>query len=386
MMVGSPGISTQYDKSKWLSLSPTDVTPARPKTQLGSAEDYDSDCSEYGQIPRTLSTSLLPELAGTIPLLEKFQVDSFIKLMQKQLQTGGKRGFFSRRSVTPQGRDKYTIEDMLCFQREPIPTSLLRINNDLVSRAVKLFQVILRYMGIDCGTNLSYQEQIELVMKLYKHTLSRAELRDEVFAQISKQTRNNPDRTYSVKAWELLYSCASAFPPGKDVAAYLLEYAHDVAHAQSVDPEIQSLALNTWNALKHTIKAGPRRTVPSLEEIESLLAGRKLTIIVFFLDETFEEVHYGMATSVADAVEELAGIIKLSMFNTFSLFECRKMLTGSKALDNGNEEYIALDDNRYIGDVLADFKSAKERNKGEILQYKLVFKKRLFRESDEAIT
>ena len=52
-------------------------------------------------------------------------------------------------------------------------------------------------MGVDASdraTPLSMQDQIELVIKLYKHTLKRAELRDELFAQISKQTRNNPDR------------------------------------------------------------------------------------------------------------------------------------------------------------------------------------------------
>lgn len=50
------------------------------------------------------------------------------------------------------------------------------------------------------------------------------------------------------------------------------------------------------------------------------------------------------------------------------------------------EEYIGLDDNKYIGDLLAEFKAIKDRNKGEILHCKLVFKKKLFRESDEAVT
>lgn len=332
--------------------------------------------------------SLLPELAGAIPLLERFQVDGFLRLMQKQLQTGGKRGFFTKKSVAPQGRDKYTIEDMLCFQKDPIPTSLMRINAELVSRAVKLFQLVLKYMGIDGSSGTappSAQEQIDIVMKLYKHTLKRTELRDELFAQVSKQTRNNPDKFSSIKAWELLYLCASAMPPGKDVAAYLSEYAHDVGHAQDVDPEIQALALKTWNALRRTIKAGPRRTVPLQAEVEALLAGHKLTTSAYFLDDTFEEVTYDISTTVTEAVEELAGIIKLSIFNTFSLFECRKVLAGSKALDTGSEEYIGLDDHKYIGDILSDFKAVKDRSKGEILLCKLVFKKRLFRESDENI-
>lgn len=49
------------------------------------------------------------------------------------------------------------------------------------------------------------------------------------------------------------------------------------------------------------------------------------------------------------------------------------------------EEYVGLDDNKYIGDLLAEFKAAKDRSKGEILHFKLTFKKKLFRESDEAV-
>lgn len=74
---------------------------------------------------------------------------------------------------------------------------MLKINGDLVSRATKLFQIILKYIGVDssdCATPLSLDERVELVGKLYKQSLKRAELRDELFVQISKQTRNNPDR------------------------------------------------------------------------------------------------------------------------------------------------------------------------------------------------
>jgi hypothetical protein len=60
-----------------------------------------------------------------------------------------------------------------------------------------LFQIILKYMGVDSSdrvTPTNLDERIELVGKLYKHTLKRSELRDELFVQISKQTRNTPDR------------------------------------------------------------------------------------------------------------------------------------------------------------------------------------------------
>ncbi|XP_023767429.1 kinesin-like protein KIN-14E [Lactuca sativa] len=356
---------------------------------ITNGDDYDSDGSNFAPpTPMTLSNSIPAELAGAIPLIDKFQVEGFLRSMQKQINSGGKRGFFSKRSVGPQDREKFTFEDMLCFQKDPIPTSLLKINGDLVSRAVKLFQTILKYTGIDSsekGNQIGIEERIELVGKLYKQALKRSELRDELFAQISKQTRNCPDRQHLIRAWELMYLCASCMPPSKDIGGYLSEYIHDVAHNSNTDPDVQVYALNTLNALKCSVKAGPRHTIPGREEIEALLIGKKLTTIVFFLDETFEEIAYDMATTVANAVEELAGIIKLSAYSSFSLYECRKVVTASKSPEPGNEEYIGLDDNKYIGDLLAEFKSAKDRSKGEISQCKLTFKKKLFRESDEAI-
>ncbi|KAK4791821.1 hypothetical protein SAY86_032234 [Trapa natans] len=385
--------SFRSNMSSFSSLIGNEDSPIQNSNSLNVGDGYDSDgsnCSNFAPpTPTTLSRAIPAELAGAIPLYDRFQVEGFLRLMQKQIQSSGKRGFFLKKSVGPQGREKFTFEDMLYFQKEPIPTSLLKINSDLVSRATKLFQIILKYMGIDLsdrGISPSLNERIELVGKIFKQTLKRSELRDELFAQISKQTRNNPDVQSLIRAWELMYLCASSMPPSKDIGAFLSEYIHNVAHGIHTDSEVQGLALSTMNALKRSVKAGPRHTIPGREEIEALLTGRKLTTIVFFLDETFEEITYDMATTVADAVEELAGIIKLSAYSSFSLFECRKVVTGSKSPEPGNEEYIGLDDNKYIGDLLAEFKALKDRSKGEILHCKLIFKKKLFRESDDAVT
>ncbi|KAJ4873354.1 Kinesin-like calmodulin-binding protein [Raphanus sativus] len=363
-----------------------------------SGTDFDAESSALPPLSSTAppqaqggALSIPADLAAAIPLIDRFQVEAFLRLMQKQIQSGGKRGFFySKKSSSGSHlqKERFTFEDMLCFQKDPIPTSLLKINSDLVSRATKLFNLILKYMGVDSSSSTppSLDERIYLVGKLFKKTLKRVELRDELFAQISKQTRHNPDRQYLIRAWELMYLCASSMPPSKDIGGYLSEYIHNVAHDPTTEPEAQLLSLNTLKALKRSIKAGPRHTTPGREEIEALLTARKLTTIVFFLDETFEEISYDMATTVSDAVEELAGTIKLSAFSSFSLFECRKVVSSSKSSDPGNEEYIGLDDNKYIGDLLAEFKAIKDRNKGEILHCKLVFKKKLFRESDEAVT
>ncbi|KAH1234325.1 Kinesin-like protein KIN-14E [Glycine max] len=359
-------------------------TPAQNGAAVINVDDYDSDSSNFAPpTPSTMSMAVPAELAGAVPLINRFQVDGFLKLMQKQIQSAGKRGFFSKRSVGPQVREKITFEDMLSFQKDPIPTSLLKLNVDLVSRATKLFQIILKYMGIDPSdrvTPISLDERVELVGKLYKQSLKRPELRDELFVQISKQTRNNPERQYLIKAWELMYLCASSMSPSKDISSYLSEYIHNIANGVGTDSEIQVLALNTLNALKHSVKAGPRHIIPGREEIEALLTGRKLTTIVFFLDETFEEITYDMSTTVADAVEVLESLIYFSLhLHAFLTHVCC-------ACSDQYEEYIGLDENKYIGDLLVEFKAAKDRSKGEILHCKLIFKKKLFRESDEAVT
>lgn len=100
-----------------------------------------------------------------------------------------------------------------------------------------------------------------------------------------------------------MHACASCMPPSKDIGGYLSEYVHCVAHGVNSDPSVQVLAMNTLNALKCSVKAGPRHVIPGREEIEAILMGRKLTTIVFFLDETFEEIMYDMSTTVVDAVE-----------------------------------------------------------------------------------
>ncbi|KAL6507619.1 Kinesin-like protein KIN-14E [Orobanche gracilis] len=364
-------------------------TLSNNSSAISNVHDYDFDGSNFAPpTPNILSSVMPPELAGVIPFIDKFQVDGFLRAMQKQIHSAGRRSFFSKKTVAKQV-EKFTFEDMLCFQKDPIPTSLLKINSDLISRAVKLFQIILNYMGVDsCDrvTPTSLDERIELIRKLYKHSLKRSELRDELLMQISKQTRNNPDKYSLIKALELLYVCASCMPPSKELASYLSEYIHTLAHSASNDSEVQLLAMNTLNALKLSVKAGPRHIVPGREEIEAVLTGKKLTTVVFFLDETFEEITYDMTTTVADAIEELAGIIKLSEYSSFNLFESRKAVAVSKSPEPGNEEYLSLDDNKYIGDLLADFKASKDRSKGEILHCKLTFKKKLFRESDEAVT
>ena len=48
------------------------------------------------------------------------------------------------------------------------------------------------------------------------------------------------------------------------------------------------------------------------------------------------------------------------------------------------DEHLLLDDNKYVADVLADLKGGRAAKEGAAPR--LLFKKRMFRETDEAVT
>lgn len=50
---------------------------------------------------------------------------------------------------------------------------------------------------------------------------------------------------------------------------------------------------------------------------------------------------------------------------------------------SNSDEHMLLDDNKYVADVLYDIRNSKQK---DLLQSRLLFKKRMFRETDETIT
>lgn len=102
------------------------------------------------------------------------------------------------------------------------------------------------------------------------------------------------------QAWELMHLVAATMPPSKDFVSYVSEYIHDCAHDPQQPTEVRAVAIKAWGSLKRCAKAGPRRTVPTQEEIEALRSNRSLNTIVFFLDETFEELNYDITTTVLE--------------------------------------------------------------------------------------
>lgn len=326
-----------------------------------------------------------PILEGLDSHSEKFQVDAF----NKAARSGGKGlgklfglGGKSSPASTPDGALNLTTDDLLVYSEDSLPVSLLKHSSDNASRAVKMFTSILQFMGVN-GEMLSQVATLDIAQKLLHQGLKRTELRDELYMQLLKQTRGCPNPTARAKAWQLMYMAASCMPPTKDFMGLVSEYVHMCANDDDEDPEVRALAKKSWDAMKRTAKAGQRRTLPELSELDSMLKGTKQTAIAFFLDETFEELTYDASTTVAEAVEAVAEQVKLQNYQTFSLFAVQKPKGPAEPGVPLTDEHVLLDDNRYIADIMFDFKAAKAKDGSAA---KLLYKKRMFRETDETIT
>lgn len=73
----------------------------------------------------------------------------------------------------------------------------------------------MQYMGVH-GEMLGAMQALELAQKLLHQGLKRVELRDELYMQLVKQTRGNPNPAARSKAWQLFYLTAATMPPTKD--------------------------------------------------------------------------------------------------------------------------------------------------------------------------
>uniref|UniRef100_A0A383VU44 Kinesin motor domain-containing protein n=1 Tax=Tetradesmus obliquus TaxID=3088 RepID=A0A383VU44_TETOB len=376
----------------------------RPETP-SAADDWSLKAT--GSEPGFLTPPTARRLQSLSGHEESFQVDSFNRAAHRNTTAGKltqlfKTKMLSRTSMSsgasPASSSKSpggssgggaaapaSADDLLQWSNEPVPTSLLRLAPEHAARAVKMFVGILRYCGDAPGSEqISQAQAIETAQKLLHQGLKRPELRDELYMQLVKQTRGNPSPSSRSKAWGLFNLVAASMPPSKDFTGLISEYVHSALQDMEEGEEAKEAAAATWAALKRSTKCGPRRTLPSVEEIVAHLSGVKLTTIVFFLDETFEEVAYDITTSVAEAVEQLAGLIRLQNFQTFTLYEAVRPVNPKLNPEPLPDEHLLLDEHRYVADIVAELRHPRVVREG--CQSRLLFKKRMFRETDESVS
>lgn len=113
------------------------------------------------------------------------------------------------------------VGSMLIWTRDMIQKPMIRTENKLVKKeSAEVFRSIQAYMG-DRKLPSREAPTSSLLTDVVVKGWNVAELRDEIFIQICRQTTRNPREESLLRGWELLAICLSFFPPSAKFQSYL---------------------------------------------------------------------------------------------------------------------------------------------------------------------
>lgn len=315
---------------------------------IGTKDDDEDDALNIGKLTEELNVG--------VPFysMEEYVQNNF-NLKRK--------GMFSKQT---------TVTKILSWKDELIKRSLHTMSDkSLESEAVQCFKNIASFMG----DRSSSKDDVGHAHKLLKNTVnSPEELRDEVFCQLVKQTRNNPSPENTVRGWQLLAICAGTYPPSKTLEKYLLSYCDEntretLHDGTRVHPGVRPYAKYALMRLKKSVALGPRRDVPTAMEVQAAKERQPVVIRVHLLDGQYKTVPAESWTSVKELTAMVAKKLKILDPLPFATYEV-----------SSYDEERALEDEDRVLDLLSywqrEFGSTKKGKKAPTFQF--IFKMRLF--------
>ncbi len=129
--------------------------------------------------------------------------------------------FTSKKKIPP--------NDLLLFSGQSIQKPLIKTNDKTVKKeACEMFKLIQCYMGDRKPSSSDpKQSQRELIcLEIMTKGWIYAQIRDELYLQLVKQTTENPNHQSLLNGWELIAICLSFFPPSQKFFPFLTEYIY----------------------------------------------------------------------------------------------------------------------------------------------------------------
>jgi hypothetical protein len=274
-----------------------------------------------------------------------------------------RKGFFGKET---------TVEKVLNWKDELIKKALHPMpDRALDAEAVQAFKNIVSYMG----ERKSSKDDIGHATKLLSNSVHAPEIfRDELFCQLIKQTRGNPDAESTVKGWQLMAMVAGAFPPSRKLEKYLMSYCNEntkdaLADGTRVHPGVKVFAKYTMMRLKKSKTLGPRKEVPTAMEIQAAKERQPVVIRVHLLNGHYKTVPAECWTTIRDLNQMVAKKLKIQDASPFATFEV-----------SSNDEERVLDEDDRVLDLLSywqrEFGTTKKGKAPPTFQF--IFKMRLF--------
>ncbi|KAK0050723.1 unconventional myosin-X [Biomphalaria pfeifferi] len=265
--------------------------------------------------------------------------------------------------------------DFWSYTKTVIKQSLTIIHDpNLEESAVKMFNQILIYAGIEEAENTNEAEKSNMVQQLMQKCLESDFICNEFYMQLVKQTTDHPDKKYNLKpdpnstvncrSWQLMAVTTSTLAPA-NMRVHKYVQCHLKKCSMDTTTEEGKYARFSLKCLNRTAEKKRRKFAPSLKEIHAVIQRKPITQKVFFLNGEQRIIEFDSAGTCGEVIKTVK--TKIGMRSDAECFAIYEMM--------GTSERAMTSDER-----LSDTVSKWERlsRSGAIRDLKLVFKKHLF--------
>lgn len=165
---------------------------------------------------------------------------------------------------------KVPVEDLLTFQTEPLTAPLLKSCSNADSQlAVKCFSNICKFIGVlETSKPPAFHSK-----SIIDAGMEKPALIDEIYCQLFKQIRKNPNLRSVASCWKLFLLCTCHFAPTREFEGYVLSYmSRSAKETVSSTTEILNLIVFAIWRLTRTIRYAPMKGTLTLEDIDKIAA------------------------------------------------------------------------------------------------------------------
>lgn len=335
-------------------------------------EKIESQIADHLQLKKSIDRSkkfndLIPPQSESC----QFSLDSLDVTLKEKILSSNFWEYVKENQSTPTllNYGYSTMEEKLVYTGD-LSAPITRLLGDMKNIATKVFRLIYKICVDRTRLNLPFYKIRRLIEILMNNS---AEIKDECFLQLIKQTRNNAYLDPNANEWKLMGILVSFVTPSEYFIYHFLNFLNYTFSVEKFE-EARIWAMFVLMRTIATNKSAERMVLPFKEEIIAIEERKKLKIEINYLNGG-SEVHFIESfTTVENLKEQIITKYQLgdNLRLNFGILEfCKK---------DGITEETYVDDNVKILDVLSswtneyEFQCKKDEIEGYDANFRLYFK------------
>lgn len=258
---------------------------------------------------------------------------------------------------------------------EELLAPLTRLDGEIKKVGIKVFDLIMKICQKRKNQDFSHLEG-PLIRRLIEILLNNpAEIKDECFFQLIKQTTENPHQTRTLNEWKLLAIVASFVSPSESFLYFFINKMEKI-FGETLSDDVKQWTKYIVKRVLQTNEKSERFVLPCVEELRAIEDRRKIPLEVYFPNGASEIFFLESYSTLEELKDEI--VLKYSFPADFKSFYGFYEYCSKREL---NEENF-IDDKIKAMDVVGswsneiDFLKKKQEDDPEFtfsLHYRLYF-------------